>query len=511
MGAKSYDLIIIGSGAGGGTLAGELAASGQSILILERGGFLPREKENWDPAAVFAQGRYNPPEKWVDKNGKLFEPGDHYYVGGKTKVYGAALFRLREKDFEEVEHYGGISPAWPLRYADFQPYYLRAENLYEVHGKRGEDPLEPPENQPYPFPALQHEGKMAQIADHFSRQGLHPFHIPLGVRYNEKDPAHSRCIRCSTCDGFPCLVDAKSDAQWMGVERALQHSNVELWIHAKALRILTDSSGKRVVGVEVDYKGEHIVVSAKKVVVSCGAIQSAALLLRSKNDRHPQGLANSSGLVGRNYMCHINSAILALSKEVNTVEFQKTLAVNDFYYSAPDSKLPLGHIQLLGKAMGPMLAGDAPSFTPSMVLDTMARHAIGWWITSEDLPSLDNRVLVDGNGKIHLHYQVNNQEAHNRLYKKFKEILRPKDTTLSRNWLYLRKQIPIGGVAHQVGTCKFGHDPKTSVLDLHCKAHDLDHLYVVDGSFFPCSGAVNPALTIIANAIRIADYLRDSL
>lgn len=504
----TFDCIIIGSGAGGGTLAGELASSGMEILILEQGDFLPREKENWDPKALFVEERYNPKEIWFDHTGKPFSPSTHYYVGGNTKVYGAALFRLRERDFQEVKHYGGLSPAWPLSYADFQPYYLRAEQRYEVHGTRGEDPYDPPETHPYPFPALVHEPKIDALARHFQCQGLRPFHIPLGVRRNDQDPAHSLCIRCDTCDGFPCLVDAKSDAQHMGIEPALKHPNVHLWTQAKAMRILTDASGKRATEVELERHGETLRVRGRLIVVAGGAIHSAALLLRSKSVQHPNGLANSSDLVGRHYMCHLNSAVLAFSREYNDVIFQKTLALNDFYEQAPDSTLPLGHIQLLGKVKGPMLSGDAPSCVPMSALNFMAHHAVGWWLTSEDLPDPSNRVIVDAQGAIHLHYKPNNEEAHRRLYAKLKEILRPMPRSpLGRTWFYLGKQIPLPGVAHQVGTCRFGTDPRTSVLDLNCKAHDLENLYVVDGSFFPSSAAVNPGLTIIANAIRVADIL----
>lgn len=490
-----YDAIIIGTGAGGGTTAHQLAKAGWNILILERGGFLPREKENWEPEEVFARGRYSPPETWRDQNGKEFVPGTHYFVGGNTKFYGAALLRLRERDFEGVEHYGGISPEWPLKYKDFQPYYQRAEELFEVHGKRGEDPMEPPEQNPYPFPQVSHEPMIARIVEKLKKEGLKPFHLPLGVRLNEKHPENSLCIRCDTCDGYPCLVDAKSDAHHLCINPILKLPNVHLLTHTKAERLI-EHNGK-VTEVVTD-QGKRF--QANLFIVSCGAINSAALLLRSQ-------IANHSDQVGRNYMCHNNSAIVALSKEKNDVTFQKTIGINDFYYGADDSPLPLGHIQLLGKVKGAMLGGDAPKFTPKWILNKMAAHAIGWWITSEDLPHPESRVLIKGD-KIHLHYHATNLEAHRRLLEKLKMILNFSGHKIHfPTSAYLAKKIPIAGVAHQVGTCRFGIDPKTSVLDLHCKAHDLKNLYVVDGSFFPSIGAVNPALTIIANALRVADHL----
>lgn len=490
----SYDAIIIGTGAGGGTIAHKLAKAGWNLLILERGGFLPREKENWDPASVFVKGQYNCGETWIDQKGNPFEPGTHYFVGGNTKFYGAALLRLRERDFEEIEHYGGISPAWPLKYKDFKPYYQQAEELYEVHGQRGEDPTEPPEERPYRFPAVSHEPSIAKIFNRLKKEGVKAFHLPLGVRMNEKHKENSLCIRCDTCDGFPCLADAKSDAHHICMDPILKLPNVTLMTHTKVERLI--ARGGEVTEVETDQGKRY---QAKTVIVSCGAINSAALLLRS-------GLANSSDQVGRHYMCHNNSAIVALSKEKNPVIFQKTIGINDFYFGADDSKLPLGHMQLLGKVKGAMLAGDAPFFTPKFVLDWMADHAIGWWITSEDLPHGNNRVLVK-DGKIHLHHFPTNMEAHERLLKKLKTILNFTGHRIHfPNSAYLAKQIPIAGVAHQVGTLRFGEDPKTSVLDTNCKAHDLKNLYVVDGSFFPSAGAVNPALTIIANALRVGDH-----
>ncbi len=501
---EHFDTIIIGTGAGGGTIAHKLAASGRQILILERGGFLPREKQNWDPASVFVDGAYNCGEQWVDRKGNLFEPGTHYFVGGNTKVYGAALFRLRERDFEEIEHYGGISPAWPLKYKDFQPYYLAAEKLYQVHGARGQDPTEPLESNPYFHPPVSHEPFIQKIFDRIQAKGWKPFHLPLGVRLNEKHPENSLCIRCDTCDGYPCLADAKSDAHHLCIQPILGQKNVKLLLHAKATRLIHDPAGKKISAVEVELNGKQVQFSAREFIVSCGAINSSALLLRSKSSRYPDGLANSSGLVGKNYMCHINSAVIALSKEKNRVRFQKTIGLNDYYSGAEDSKLPLGHIQLLGKVKGPMLQGDAPFFTPRSLLRAIADHGVGWWITSEDLPSPKNQVKVDESGKIHLHQFPTNEEAHRRLLKKLKEVARAGNETPT---VFLTKRIPIGGVAHQVGTLRFGNDPKTSVLDLNCRTHDIENLYVVDGSFFPSSGAVNPGLTIIANALRVGDFL----
>jgi choline dehydrogenase-like flavoprotein len=505
-----YDLIIIGSGAGGGTLAHALASTGKKILIIERGDYLKREKENWEPKAVFLENRYHTEEKWIDKEGKSFRPGMNYYVGGNTKVYGAALLRLRERDFKEVRHYGGISPAWPMTYEDFRPWYLKAEKLYCVHGQRGEDPTEPPENAPFPFDAISHEPYIQQINDQIRAQKLHPFHLPLGLMLNEKEKQKSRCIRCDTCDGFPCLVNAKADAHIVCINPALEHENVTLLTGAKALRLLTNLDGTKVVEVEVSRPGKMERYKAKTFVVSCGAINSAALLLRSKNDKHPRGLANSSDQIGRNYMFHTNSVMISVSTHPNPTKYEKTMAINDFYFGAPDSDLPLGHIQLLGNVKKEMLGEEAPRFAPDFTLEYLADHSVGWWLTTEDLPSPDNRITVNERGDIVLSYAPNNEEAHKRLLLKLKGILGSLDghKHLFPNKVYLSQEIPIAGCAHQAGTARFGTDPKTSVLDLNCKTHDVDNLYVVDSSFFPSIGAVNPTLTIIANALRVAEKLK---
>ena len=512
-----YDVIIIGTGAGGGTLAYKLAPSGKRILLLERGPYVPREKENWDSHAVNIEARYHIKEPWFDKNGKEFHAGAHYFVGGNTKFYGAALFRLRKEDFGEIRHHSGLSPAWPIRYEDMEPYYTEAERLYHVHGNRGEDPAEPPASAPYPHPAISHEPRIQQLSDDFARLGLKPFHTPLGVMLNEKDPHASRCIRCETCDGFPCLVSAKSDAQVCAVDPALEHANVTLQTNSYVERLETNPSGREISKVIIKHNGTREEVSADIVVSSCGAINSAALLLRSANDKHPRGLANSSDVVGRHYMGHVNSVLMALSKCPNPTIFQKSLSVNDFYFGSEDWTYPMGHISFVGKLDGETLKGGAPALTPGWTLDLMARHSLDFWLTSEDLPDPNNRVTLDTNAGIVLSYSPNNEEGHKRLIAKLKELMQQQtkckvhghechEGLFSRN-LFVGQRIPLAGVAHQVGTVRFGNDPKTSALDVNCKAHDVDNLYVVDGSIFCSSGAVNPALTIMANALRVGDHL----
>jgi len=510
---EHYDVIIIGTGAGGGTLAHRLAPSGKKILLLERGGFLPRERENWDSEQVFERERYVTSERWYDKNGVAFRPHAQYFVGGNTKVYGGVLFRMREKDFTEVRHYGGISPAWPISYADLEPYYDQAERLYLVHGQAGEDPTEPPRSGPFPYPAVSHEPRIQQLHDDLLGAGHRPFHLPVGVDLDESDSEGSRCVRCDRFDGFPCLTDGKADAHVVCVRPALEHRNVTLRTHAMVKRLEVGPSGRSVEGVVVGGGGGEEVYAADVVVVSCGAVNSAALLLRSASEKHPDGLANSSGVIGRHYMAHLNSAVIAVSRTPNGTRFQKTLGLNDYYWGAEDSDLPLGHIQMLGKSDRTILRGSAPRFAPGLALDYIARHSIDFWLTTEDIPHPGNRVTVDRKGNTHLAKTYSNLEPHRRLLAKLRRLLGRvgcRQMTIPR-WSVLSQQIPLEGIAHNCGTVRFGTDPMTSALDVDCRAHDLDNLYVVDTSFFPSSSAVNPSLTAIANALRVGDHVLERL
>ena len=514
---KRFDVIIVGSGAGGGTLARQLAPSGKSILILERGDWLKREAENWDATAVFVQNRYVSPETWYDRNGRAFQPQVHYFVGGATKMFGAALYRLRREDFGELRHHDGISPAWPISYEELEPYYARAEQMYHVHGLRGHDPTEPPASGPYPCPPVSNEPRIQQLFDNLTAAGYHPFPAPCAVMLDEQNMAYSTCIRCQTCDGFPCLVHAKSDAETVAVRPALEFPNVTLLRNAKALKLQTNANGTAVTEVVAEVAGERAVFRGDIVVVSCGAANSAKLLLMSANDKHPNGLANDSDQVGRNYMFHNSQAVLAISLEPNPTIFQKTIALNDFYFGMDGFAYPMGNIQMTGKSLGPMYRGEKPLETallPMGLLDNLARHAVDFWLTTEDLPDPENRVTVNQAGDLTLSYISNNQVARQKLYEKLKSMLSllgmhphhlvPRD-------IYMKTEIPIAGCAHQVGTCRFGTDPKSSVLDVNCKAHELDNLYVVDTSFFVSIGAVNPSLTAIANAIRVGEHLLQRL
>jgi choline dehydrogenase-like flavoprotein len=515
-----FDLIVIGSGPGGASLAQRLAPTGKRILILERGEYLPRSEQNWSSQSVFVDAKYQADETWTNSAGASFKPALHYFVGGNSKVYGAALFRLRERDFGELIHAGGVSPAWPLGYDTFEPYYGQAESLFHVHGERGEDPLEPWATGNYPHAPVSHEPGIAELSADLRRIGLHPFHLPLGILLDEKDgkpTPTSTCMRCSFFDGFPCLLNGKADAQVICIDPTLaRFPNVTLLTGAYVSKLATDASGRTVNAVHVTRGGREEMYSADLVVVACGALSSALLLLRSASPKHPNGLANGSDQLGRNYMRHHMSILMAIMKEPNDTVFQKTLALSDFYFGADDWRYPLGLIQMCATSHADQIRGEALpewlEWLPDMPFDVMARHSMDFWLQAEDLPHPDNRVYYR-DGKVHLDVVDTNPQALQHLKRKLKEVLNEigRSPVFLERSLYLGKNIPVGGTAHQAGTARFGTDPATSVLNLDCRAHEVDNLYVADASFFPSIGAVNPTLTIIANALRVADHIAGRL
>jgi choline dehydrogenase-like flavoprotein len=518
---EHFDVIVIGSGPGGASLAQALAPTGSRILILERGDYLPREQANWSAKAVFVEGKYQAAETWIDAKGGTFSPQLHYFLGGNSKVYGSALFRLRERDFDEIVHAGGISPAWPLKYNDFAPYYDDAEALFHVHGARGEDPNEPTSTKSYPFASVKHEPKVAELSAKLSGIGLKPFHLPLGILLDQKEDGFatptSVCIRCAAFDGFPCLLNGKADAQVMCIDPMLaKHDNVTLLTNAYVCKLGTDVSGRNVDSVHVEREGGKEVYTADVVVVACGALSSALLLLRSASDRHPNGLANGSDQVGRNYMRHEMSIVMAVMRHVNETVFQKTLALSDFYFGSDDWKYPLGLIQMCASSHADQIKGEELpgwlEWLPDMPFHEVARHSMDFWLQAEDLPHPDNRVYYK-DGKVHLDIVETNPEALKRLKQKLKDILSliGWPAVLLERSHYPGKDISLSGTAHQAGTCRFGTDPATSVLNLDCRTHEVDNLYVTDASFFPSIGAVNPTLTIIANALRVAENIKARL
>ena len=498
--ANDYDVIIIGSGAGGGTMAYTLADTGKRILILEQGSFLPREKRNWDPHFVFGEDGYKAKVTWQgpDEPGtqEVVKPIVYHRVGGNTKMYGALLHRQRPEDFTEQRHKEGISPAWCVGYDEFEPYYLMAEHLMKIHGNAGEDKTAGHRSGPYPFKAFPHEGRIAEVAADLSGLGLNIHHSNLALNRDIDEPWRRPCIACNTCDPFPCMLHAKSDAETALVRPALKHSNVTLWTNARVDKLVEE--GGKIVRLEGEKDGETMHLSADLIIVSCGAINSAALLLRS-------GVANSSDQVGRNFTKHNQSGISAIDPDKpNDVIFQKTLGCHDFYHGSPEHPYPLGTIQLTGKAHWTRIMGDyAHIGITEEQARRMQRLAVDFWFTSEDLPTKRQTVRWTNKG-IQFNYQPNNRQSHFEFLDYFQE----KYLRRAGFSEFYRSTKELEFTWHQAGTAQFGTDPKTSVLDPNCKAWDLDNLYVVDASFQPSQGATNPTLTIIANAIRVAEHIR---
>lgn len=511
---KNWDVIIVGSGAGGATMAHRLAKTGKSILVLERGERLPIEPENWSPAAVWIRSRYRTKEKWLDKKGKEFRPNTHYWAGGNTMFYGAALMRFRKRDFEEVTHAGGVSPAWPIRYDDLAPYYSEAEQLWSVHGERGADPSDDADAPAYAHAPLAHDPGVSAIRGIFLRRGWKPYPLPLGILRNADTPWDSPCIRCSTCGGHPCLRMGKSDARRI-LNMAEKHSNVVLLTGRKAMRIETDGPGRVATHVVCETAGGEEKFRGDIIVLAAGAVNSAALLLNSRSPTHPNGLANGSDQVGRNYMFHTSTATISVSPQPVEAPFPKTMGLSDFYWNDPEGgfEFPMGHVQLLEYMSADTIKGHLSSklpawFIPTILLGAMEKRMIAFLTMSEDLPLPENRVRVTPEGRIALDYTFNNLQGHLRLRKKLRQTL--DKAGLMCHCLHgfkfsMDELLPLYGTAHQNGTLRMGDDPASSPIDRDCKAHELDNLYVADASVFCSSAAVNPVLTLVANSMRVGD------
>ncbi|MCU0547955.1 MAG: GMC family oxidoreductase [Leptolyngbya sp. Prado105] len=492
-----YDVIIVGTGAGGGTLARKLAPTGKKILILERGEFLAKESSEVQGSELFKKEQFHAPEQWYDENGEPFYPQTNYGVGGNTKIYSGVLMRMRERDFETVQHQNGISPEWGLKYSDFEPYYSEAEQLYQVRGKSGGDPTEPLHSKDYLFPEVAHESHIQAVCDGLSEQGLHPAYLPLGLG-----------------------DQGRTDSEDTGVTPALKFENVTLKTSAQVVSLHTNPAGTVVKAVQAKIGGESYLFLGDIVVLSCGAINSAALLLRSRNEKHPNGIANRSDQVGRNLMKQQLSVVVQLMADANSGLFQRTVSVNDFYWGDKDYAYPMGHVQNSGGILQDVIFTEAPPILsllsrvlPDFGLRQLATRSLGWWLQTEDLPNPNNRVRYVGE-KLHLDFTPSNVEAHDRLVYRWIDVLKKVEASqpsVFNRTAHPRSDMPVAVVAHQCGTCRFGEDPQTSVLDLNCRAHEVENLYVVDSSFFPSSSSVSPGLTVIANALRVGEHLIDQM
>ena len=492
------DVLIVGSGMGGGTLAWALRDAGVKVLLVERGGFLPREPENSQPEQMYLKGRYKNAGLWYDgRTGQPFAPGVYYWVGGNTKFYGASLPRFRRSDFTEVTHQEGVSRAWPFTYQDLEPFYGQAEMLFDAHGQVGEDPTEPPHSTPYPFPALDHEPTIARFAESLRKQGLKPFRMTNGL--NVVSLADRAAV--TSTDGCPDGTGRKAEAENKAVRPALGAGHVKLMVKTEVTRLLTSPDGRRVIGAEARHQGRIVRINANRVVVACGAVNSAVLLLRSATRAHPHGLGNSSGLLGRNYMVHNSTFFVGVNPvRTNRTQWQKTLGLNDYYEAGASNRYPLGNLQMLGKLHTAMIKPARP-WAPDWALKFMTDRSLDIYLTTEDLASEDNRVRVDSD-KILIDWRPTNVAPHREFVRRISRLVRK-----SGYPLIFTQRMGIDTNSHMCGTAVAGTDPATSVLDANCRSHDLDNLWVGDSSFFPSSAALNPALTIAANALRIAPHI----
>jgi choline dehydrogenase-like flavoprotein len=492
---RTPDIVIIGSGVGGSTVAAGLAASGADILILEAGEHIEDRPENRDQRAIFQRGHFRPKETWYEFGGAGFNPGNYYNVGGNSKFFGAVLSRYRREDFAELKHREGVSPAWPFPYEELEPWYSRAEQMYQVRGILGQDPTEPFHSAFYDFPPVPDEPAIADVRLKLANKGLHPFSLPLGV-----DIDRWLAKAKTPWDAHPNSNDGKMDAETTALAIALRSPNVRLQTGSRVTALETGAEG-RISRVVYEKSGEVMSVSPRLVILSAGAAQSAALLLRSANGNYPKGLANSSDQVGRNFMNHNSSAVLAISPTYrNTSIYQKTFGFNDFYLSDGEGGPPLGNIQLLGRISGKVLKGTLAR-VPEWLLDKISQHAIDFYAMSEDVPHPESRIMVDGD-KIVLQWHRTNWDAHLLLVAKLKAILRSVGFPL-----VLSKPFDKRTPSHQCGTVRMGKEPATAPLDVYCRSFDHQNLFVMDASFLPTSAAVNPALTVASQALRVAHHI----
>lgn len=487
----SADIVIIGSGIGGSSLAYSLAPTGRNIVILERGDHLKDRPEARDDVAIFQNGFFQSNEEWLGTDGESFLANNYYNVGGNSKFFGAVMYRYREEDFVARSHLDGSSPGWPMRYDDLEPWYERAEEIFKVRGALGDDPTEPRHNKRYTYPAVPDEPSVASVRERLKNAGIHPSSLPLAIDIK------LWLDRAKTgWDAFPNTGLGKIDAEVGPLSRALQHSNVTLVTGANVSRLETSSDGSRIDAAVFVKDGMEQRISADIFAVAAGAVQSTALLLRSASDKHPNGLGNSSDQLGRNFMNHNSSAMLVLDYRPNTSIYQKTLAFHDFYNEDNAYGAPLGGVQLLGRITGNILKANFPVRAPGWLINMIARHAYGWFLQSEDLPNPESRVMVK-NGRVVVNWVRSNMRAHQALIKETKAVMRKAGFPIVLTHTFGRKT-----TSHQCGTARLGSDPSSSVVDLNCRSHDIANLYVTDASVLPTSAAVNPALTVAALAIK---------
>ena len=499
---QHYDVIVIGSGAGGGTLAGQLAASGKAVLLLERGGAMPLADQNVADVDLFRKDRYHPGEQWFGTDGDPFSPQTIYALGGNTKIWGGVLQRMREREFSGLALQEGATPSWEISYSDLAPYYDRAETLYRVHGNAGADPTEPPRSAGYPQPPRPIEPFLEELRSALQRCGTQPFDLPLSWSDSVADPT--------------------GDAELFGVDPARAASTVQVRERARVRRLHVNPSGKEVRGVEAEIDGITWLFSAHLVVLAAGAINSAEILLRSATEHHSRGLANGSDQVGRNLMKPQLTSIIQLAAAANSGRYARSLGVNDYYWGDANVSFPLGSIQSGGGVLQDALFAESPpvlslvtKLLPNFGLEQLASRSVAWWAISAVRPDPHNRLTLRGN-HLQIHYLPNNREAHDRLVYRWIDTLKqveadPLCQVVKPAPTHPRGEAPLTVMGSVCGTCRMGSNPATSVVDLQGRCHELANLWIADASIFPSCPSVPIGLTVIANALRISEQVLAAL
>jgi choline dehydrogenase-like flavoprotein len=505
---RPFDTIIIGSGFGGTMVAHELVNAGERVLMIERGDWVSRGPENWQAEGVGLRGphysRDTPYEVSTDYGHS--KAGAFACVGGQSVFYGGASLRMREGDFtRDPEIVGDSDAEWPYDYAALEPYYTRAERLLRVAGTGGQDPTEGFRSAAY----VQAPAELAPISRRIEgaakRLGLHPFRLPLAIAYPSDDG--DGCVLCRTCDGYACAVDAKNDLATRVLPDLLA-KGLQLSVNTVAVRLAT--RGTRIVGAECVRRdtGERLRLTARRYVLAGGALASPHLLLASGLDRLNPG----GGVVGRYLMRHDNAVVFGIFRQRPNPErvFDKQIAIHDFYFGHPSIRTPAGKLGGIQQLTPPQ---DLVRAHLGGALGAMAGFGVGFMTgmlcIAEDQPRFDNHVSLDpfvrdrfGLPRLRVHHRYSRRDAAARgaLIRKAREILREAGALLTAVH-------PIDTFSHAVGTVRMGIDPTRSALDEQCRFRGVDNLWVVDGSFMPRSGGVNPSLTIAANALRVGERL----
>jgi choline dehydrogenase-like flavoprotein len=498
---QHYDVIVIGSGAAGGSLLLPLAAAGRRVLLLERGGPMAPADPQAADVELFRKARYHAAEPWFGPDGDPFAPQTLYALGGNSKIWGGVLERLREREFSGLALQEGPVPAWGIGYDELAPYYERAEALYRVHGRSGVDPTEPPRRADFPHRPRPIEPFLEELRGSLQRQGTHPYDLPLS--WAEAPPG------------------ASGDAQLFGVEPARHAPSVTVRERCQVRRLHVNPGGTAVRGVEAQIDGQLWLFAADQVVLAAGAINTAEILLRSATDRHPHGLANGSDQVGRNLMKPQLSAILQRAAAPTSARYARSLGITDYYWGDKNVSFPLGSIQSGGGVLQDAQFAESPPvlslvtrLLPRAGLRSLASRTITWWAMSAVRPDPENRVTLRG-PSLQIQYVPNNREAHDRLvYRWLDTISRverdPLCTVVTPFPIHPRGESPLPAMGNVCGTCRMGSDPASSVVDLRGRSHQLANLWIADASVFPSCPAVGFGLTVIANALRIGAALLEA-